>query len=542
MTTQTMDHDLRPLNHSLRAARNRLWLQRGARMLLRSLCVALAVALVAALLAGWRAPESVRSWIWMAAGAALLAGLSAALLSRPSLSEAARALDLSLGLQQQLGTAHELLSQRANGLLVPFQIARASALADGLPIASAFPLLPKRESGIALLLATATGTLLLLVSSGLVLPNPLSTIRLPSPFQETSRPAEEDAFGSLREADPPPARSAALEPVGRMLDEIQLRAQVGSLSSAAASAALSRANAELNRVANESRLRQEGLDDLADELRGTAAGREIAEGLRRGDYGRAAEQMRELGRESDQLSASAKQDLANALNRAASRSQGAEELSRSEGEAARALEQRDYSSTVQSMDRLAESVQRAAEQVVPQSELAETWRRLDELSRQLGQPGVQAGQEQRGLSPPTAQGTQGAGERRTGPQQGAPNGELRSGLAPSEGSLGRPAGGAPAGGAPGDARGGNPLGAQSPRLGPDGKPLDVEGQIGDRFPGQPASGSQSPSVLREGRANSGPSSTRGAEGPLSVPAENVFVPGDRRPTVRDYFSGGSGGQ
>lgn len=541
MTTQAVDRDLRPLHRSLQSARRRLWLQRGTLVLLRSLCLALSIALVAAVLAGWRAPESVQGWLWMASAAMPLVGLGAALTTRPSLSQAARAVDLHLGLRQQLGTAHELLSQRNDGLLAPLQIARASALAEGLSVSKAFPLLPRREVALALLLAAATGGMLLLVGMGLVLPNPLSAIRLPSPFRETPQPIEQDLFGSLRETDPPRARSAALEPVGRKLDDIQRQAQAGSLSSAAASAALSQANAELSRVANESRIRQEGLDNLANELRGTAAGREVAESLRQGNYDRAAEQLRELGRQSDQLSDSAKQELANALNGAAARSQDAQELSRSEGKAAESLGNRDYSSTVQSMDQLSQSVQNAANQMVPQSQLAETWQRLDQLNRQFGQPGAQGSMGQRGLSPPVAQAPQGAGERRSELQQGAPGDQ--QGFGPPQGSAGAQADGQPAGGAPGNARGGNPLGNQNPRLGPDGEPLDVEGQIGDRFPGQSGSDSQSPSVLREGKADSGPSSVGGgAGGPLSVPAENVFVPGDRRPTVRDYFSRGSGGQ
>ncbi|MHB0868817.1 MAG: hypothetical protein ACYC66_02315 [Chloroflexota bacterium] len=543
MTAQAVDRDLRPLHRSLQSARRHLWLQRGTLVLLRSLCAALSIALVAALLAGWRAPDSVQGWLWMASVAIPLVGLGAALATRPSLSQAARAVDLHLGLRQQLGTAHELLSQRNDGLLAPLQIARASALAEGLSVSKAFPLLPRREAALALLLASASGGMLLLVSMGLVLPNPLSAIRLPSPFRETAQPIEQDLFGSLRETDRPRARSAALEPVGRKLDDIQRQAQAGSLSSSAASAALAQANAELNRVANESRIRQEGLDNLANELRGTAAGRETAESLRQGNYERASERLRELGRQSDQLSASAKQELANALNRAAARSQDAQELSRSEGKAAESLENRDYSSTVQSMDQLSQSVQNAANQMVPQSQLAETWQRLDQLNRQFGQPGAQDSLGQRGLSPPVAQAPQGAGERRSELQQGSPGDQQGQGFGPPQGSAGAQADGQPAGGTPGNARGGNPLGDQNPRLGPDGEPLDVEGQIGDRFPGQSGSDSQSPSVLREGKADSGPSSVGGsAGGPLSVPAENVFVPGDRRPTVRDYFSRGSGGQ
>ncbi len=543
MTIQALDRDLRPLRRSFQSARRRLWLQRGILLLARSLCVALGFDLLAALLTGWQAPEPVLRWFWIAGGVAPLVGIGATMVARPSASEAARAVDLRLGLRQQLGTAEELLSRGTNGPLVSMQIARASDLAGGLSMSRAFPLIPRREAIVALLLAAITACLLLLVGMGVTLPNPLKVIRLPSLPAETPRAAEQDPFGSLREADQPKPRSAALDPVTRMMDDLQRQAQRGSLSSAAASAALAQANAELNRVANESRVRQEALDNLANELRGTAAGREAAESLRQGDYSRAAEQLKEMGQQSDQLSPSAKQELANALNRAASRSQGAGDLSKSEKKAADALQQGDYSSVVQSTDQLAKSVQNAANQTVPQSQLAESWQRLDQLNRQLGQPGTQNGDGQNGLSPPVAQAPQRAAERRSDLQQGQQGEQPGQGSGPADGNAAAPAAGQPGSGSPGNSRGGPPLGNQNPRLGPDGKPIDVEGQVAGRFPGQPGSDSESPSVLRQGNANSAPSSVGGgASGPLSVPAENVLVPGDRKPTVRDYFSRGSGGQ
>lgn len=93
---------------------------------------------------------------------------------------------------------------------------------------------------------------------------------------------------------------------------------------------------------------------------------------------------------------------------------------------------------------------------------------------------------------------------------------------------------------PGNAEGRPPLGDQNQRLDADGSPLDVEGQIGDRFPGEPGSDAQSPSVMREGKGSSISSGENGgADGPISVPAEKVLVPGDRRSIIRDYFNGGS---
>lgn len=540
MTVQAVGPSIQPLHRGLRAARRRLWYQRGILLVARSLCLALALALAAALLAAWQAPEPVRQALWGSAAAAIVAGLVGALLMRPSTSQAARAVDFRLGLFQQLGTAEELLARGADGRLASIQIARAAHLAGQLQVSRAFPLLPRRELLLALVLAAFTALLLTLVSMGLTLPNPLSAVRLPSFSREAPSAAQQDPFGSLKQQEQRKPRSAAMEPVGRILDELQRQSQRGAMTPLAASAALSQASAELNRVANESRIRQEALDNLANELRGTATGREVAESLRQGNYDRAAQQLRELGRKSDQLSTSARQELADALNRAAINSQEARELSSSESEAAQALEKANYSSTVESMDKLAQSVQNSANQLVPQNELADAWKRLEQLNRQLGQQGAQKDQNRGALSPPVAQGAQGA--ERKADLQGA-QGDQQAQAAGQEGAGADMPGGQPSVGSPGNARGGSPLGNENPRLGPDGKPLDVEGKIGDRFPGEPGSDSQSPSVMREGTGSPISSgSGGGASGPISVPAENVFVPGDRRPTVRDYFSRATGGQ
>lgn len=537
MAVQTVELDVQPLHRSFQMARRRLWWQRGIQTVARSICVALGTALLASLLAGWQAPEGLRGGLWTAAALAPLAGLLAALLTRPSFSEAARIVDLRLDLQQQLGTAEELLSRGVRGELASLQVAKASDLARELSTARAFPLVPKREASLALLLAVLTTCLLVALSMGYTLPNPLSAIRLPSFSREETSPAEQDLFGSLRERDAAQRRSPAMEPFRQMLDELQRQSQRGSISASAATAALAQANAELNRVAADSRIRQEALEKLANELRGTSAGREAAESLRQGDYDRAAEQLRELGRQSDRLSPTAKQELSEALNRAAARSQSAQQLSRSESAAAEALREGDYSSVVESMDRLARSVEETADQMVSQSELAEAWQRMEEMGKQFGRSPSQGANARPPLSPPVAQAPQGAAERRGNLQQGSGPGQAQAqaGMEGSQASKGP--------GQPGNMRGGPPLGEEKERLGPDGTPLEVEGRVGDRFPGEPGSDSQNPSVLREGKANSLSSpGAQGAEGPISVPDERVIVPGDRRPIVRDYFTRGSRGQ
>ncbi len=542
-----MEDNLRPLHRSFGVARRLLWWQRGLLALARSLCAALALALTAAFLAAWQLPQTALNWLWLASGLIPLAGLAIALALRPSRSQAARAVDLHLGLRQQLGTAEELLSRGSEGRLTPLQIARASELAAGLELPRAFPLLPKREAIAALLLAAATALMIGLVSRGMILPNPFSAIHLPSLSREAPKPANQDFFGNPQDTHKPKAQSPAVEQINRLLDQIQKQAQQGTLSSAAASAALAAANSQLNQIASESRNRQQALDNLANSLQGTAAGRDAAQSLRQGNYSQAADQIRQMGQHSDQLSPQAKQELANALNSAASQSQSTPDLAESEKDAANRLQSGDYSSVVQSTDQLAQSVQKAADQRVSQSELANSWQRLQQINQQYGQAGAQNSQSQGMMTPPVAQAAQGASERRSGLQQqnqqpGNQGGQQGFGEGPPQRGGNSSADRQNGGGSPGNSRGGPPLGNPNPQLGPDGKPLDVQGQIAGQFPGEAGGSSEPPAVLRQGQGNSIPSTVGGgADGPLSVPPENVFVPGERRPTVRDYFNGGSGG-
>ena len=539
MAVQTVEANLAPLYGTFVRARRRYWWERGLRTVTRSLCVSASFSLVAALLSGWQAPENVITVFWAIGALAVITGLLLALALRPSQAEATRAVDLRLGLREQLGTAEWLLARGGGGGLIPFQLAAASGLARNLPVAQAFSLLPRREALFALPLAAVAGIVMLLVSLGLVLPNPLSAIHLPALGRHASN-ALEELQGARREDAGSSSRSPALDSVRRTLDELRAQSRTKTLNPSAAAAALAQASGELNRVANESRSQQEALDSLANQLQGTAAGRDVAESLRQGNYDKAAQQLQDLGRQSDQLSASAKRQLSDALRNAASQSPQAPELAQSERQASKAFQQQDYSSLVQSMDQLAGAVKDSANRMVPQSELADTWQQLEQLGEQLGGAALQNAQGQELITPPVAQAPQATTERNAQLQQGMPG---RPGGAAAVGAPERTAGNQPGGsGPPGNTPGGPALGNENPRLGPDGKPLDVQGTIGDRFPTD-SPGSQPPSILREGSGNAlSGGEDQSASGPLSVPAENVFVPGDRRPIVRDYFSKGSGGQ
>ena len=538
MAVQELTFNVQPLHRTFQAARRWLWLQKGLRVLAMSLCVSLGFLLIAALLALFGAPDAFRKWLWLAAVCALPVGLLAAFLLRPSEAEAVRTVDLYLDLRQQLGTAQELLSTGSDGTLVRWQLAQASDLAGDLPVSRAFPLLPKREAAMALLLAVASAGLLELASLGVTIPNPLASLQLPGITRATPRGSSGSLFNRQGSPSAAQTRSPALEPTRQLLDEIQKQSQRGGLSQQAAASAIQQADAMLNQAAQDSSIRQEALDNLATNLRDTAAANDIAQSLLQGDYQKAAQQLRDLGSQADQLSPAARQQLAQALRNSAAQSQGLQQLARTENQAAQSIQRADSSYTSQAMNSLAQAVQDAGSQVIPQSDLANTWQQLTDLNNQLASSS-QGADTQTPASPQLSQGSEGTAQLSAGMQQGSGSSSGQpTGTDPSSspGNGGGQLTGS--GGSPGNGQGGPALGASNPRLGPDGKPLDISGKIAGQFSGQPPDSSTPPSVMRQGNASStGSDQASGAE---TAPAENVFVPGDQRPVVRDYFGGGTG--
>ncbi len=543
MAVQELDLSIRPLVRSFHSARRRLWLQRGLRALAQSLCAAALFALIAAILTLFQAPQPVLSWLWAAAALTPVSGVIAAFFTRPSEAEAIRMADLHLGLHQQLGTAHELLTRGSEGSLVPWQLARASEVASDVELSRAFAVLPRREVALAGLLVAATAGTLVLVSIGVVLTNPFRDVKIPGVTKPASVASEPPLFGKPSQANSAVRRSPALDSTRQLLNQVQRQAQRGNLSQAAAASALQQASAELNKAAQESLARQEALDNLASQLRGSAAGNDVSQSLRQGDYQQAAQQIRDLGSQSDQFSSAAKQQLSQALSNAAAQSQATQQLSRPENRASQALQrQGDSQQSSYSMDRLAQAVEDTGNQVISQSELAQTWQQLDDLNRQLANSN-QNNNGQSSVAPPSAQAPNSAAEKPGAPQQSASPGGAQQPSDQSADGLGQGGGQPPTGGGSGagNTPGGPPLGNPNPPLGADGKPLDLQGQISDKFSNQPDGSGQPPSVMRQGDASTPGGQAQTADGSASVPAENVFVPSDRQSIVRDYFSSGNEG-
>jgi hypothetical protein len=238
------------------------------------------------------------------------------------------------------------------------------------------------------------------------------------------------------------------------------------------------------------------LQALADALRDQGATRPAAEALDRGDLGGAAQRLRELADQADQLSQSARDDLAESLRGAAQRIAPAnpslaDQLRRS----AEGLEQGGQKAS-QALDDLARAIEGL------QTTQAPAGGDQGQTGQQGGQTGQQGGQS----------GDQGA-------QSGDQGGQGDAGQGANPGGAGR--------GAAGEQR---PAG-RTERLGVPGQPvpLDTEG------PGQVAA---EPSDRPPTTSNVVPGTTGGdssSDRRVQIGTDPLRVPLDERDVVQNYF-------
>jgi hypothetical protein len=292
----------------------------------------------------------------------------------------------------------------------------------------------------------------------------------------------------------------------------------------------------------ESQEAQSGLDRLGEALDTESSTQPAGDSLRQGDPQAAADQLRELGVENDQLSDEAKRSLAESLERAADETQGNRALRRAENDAAQALRDGDYERIRDSLDRLADALEQTAADIIPQDELAQSFpsptatggaeadaegspgetNEVDDGDSSGGEQGTGQGSEQEGSSQAGGEGNpQGEGE---GEQPG-------QGGAQSEGGEGQSQSGAPGQGT----RVGGPT--DNSNIDAPGNPFELEGQPD---PNANRSGDEE----RPGLELDGGSGTSGGALPaqpgstVDAPGENPGLPMDRWDIVRRYFEHG----
>ncbi len=481
----------------------RLWWRHSLRLVLRTLTVGLGVLFVAGALAtlGLAPPPDTR--LLLVVGGVILGVLALAIARRPSLLATARAVDRTVGLADRLGTAVELATRGPAGALAVVQIADATAVARRLRPADAVPLAGARHDALLTLgLALLTAGTLLLAGLGDGRPSLLVALR-------HLLGGDADHVSAAQATVPPgPTDRAQLDSrLAPLLEQLEsLRANEATLSPEEVAARRAAAAQQLADLAATSRTLQEALAELARALQGAAAGREVAENLLQGDYQRAAEALKALGRDSDQLSQAGRRQLAEALRQAQAGVRPlSPELAERVQRAAQALGGRDYRRTERALDELADAVAQAGRGVVPQGDLG-----------LLGEALAEQGADLEAVL--AALGALGLGSNPAG--DGGPPG---------------PAGAGPPGTLPGAA---DP--AAVARLGAPGAPLPLESLPSlDGLPGLDAPDPDRPSVLAPVSIGTTTSTAPAAVGgPLSAPGETAPVPTERREVVRGYFGAG----
>jgi hypothetical protein len=308
-----------------------------------------------------------------------------------------------------------------------------------------------------------------------------------------------------------PRISAAL----RLLDELRARRDQGQLTPDQAAAMLGQAESLFNSQAADSRGRQTALQQLAKALEQSSVTSDAARSVRSGEMSEAAANLEQLGRDADQLSAEARQQLGESLRRAAGASQGLPSLADRARRAADALQRGDYQATQQALSALAREVGQTRPESADGGELQAALERLDQERQQAG---LASGSRQAG-------GEQGrSGEAASGTGQGEPRPGSSANMAQAGQSGGR---GQPGGSAPGEGTerpaGSGALDAPSPRLDVAPRSEEVTARTSDD--GQPGG--------KRERAEGGPPGGAGSE----LAAEAGLAPslveaGDREERVR----------
>jgi hypothetical protein len=276
------------------------------------------------------------------------ASLAFALGQRPTRLRAARQADQQGSLRNRLATAAEILEGRISSDLGGLQLADTALTCAALPGWRAFP-----HSTVAARNAALVGTAAL---AALV----VALLMVAAPLAPTQAPAA----GLAAEQ----ASSAAAEKPEAM-----------------ATAAIVASPRQLQQARTRSVTEQAALAQLADHLRQTAAARDVGQALQRGDVAAASILLNQLAQDSDQLSQTAKQELAGALLDA-SRGTSAldKQLAAAELAATVAMTRADYQAARAALQNLVAAVVTAQTGTLTQQQLIE---QIQQLERQAALAG-----------------------------------------------------------------------------------------------------------------------------------------------------------
>lgn len=339
------DHVARLLDQLVR----RIWFQRTLTVLCRAAWLPLLVGI------GWLAIElrdgpdfNARALIWIEA-AFIGPALAFAFAIKPTRREVARALDRSFDLQDRMVTAFENIGRNVpdpgGPVPVPYlQIADAANVITELRRHQVFRIhFPIRELVLGIACAQLLAALFFMRGAGGDIP--------------------------AIAGNPVPVYVSAAE---RLANQRRPESPANAVTTDAPTRAVVQARAERSNQA------QQDLKRLAGALADQAVTRAAAEAILQGDYARAADLIRQVAENADQLSEAARQGLANDLDQAAAEmSAGSEDLADSSRDAAAGLREGGEAAK-DGMRQLGDEVDRTAADIVSQQDLANDMQRAEE--------------------------------------------------------------------------------------------------------------------------------------------------------------------
>lgn len=411
-----------------------LQLQMGLTLAVRLVAVGLVLdclALVSVRLLPYRLPPQALVAVPVALAAA---GALWAALRPPSPYRVARIVDDHLRLKERVLTALE--TRGAGPGLAQHQFRDTVEHLRRIEPLEAFPVrLPKRAGNLVVVL--------LVLTIGLYFaPNPMERFldQQEQARQVVKQQAERIAALAeemVREEPEPTPELAAAEAA---LQEAARRLEREARTQEEAMAALSALEQRLMGLqSSQGRDAEEAITALLNSLAGTAAGRDIANDLARGDYRSAAERLRQMGRDGSAMSEADRRSLARALRSAGAAASASDpSLGQRLQQGAAGLEQGQPNALDSAADELEQAGREAMAQSALERALAQIQRSRSAISRLPGQGGGSRGAQsaqgdarQRGL---TDLDSSGPNSRRG---EGNDSGDLPGGSLPGKGAIAR---------------------------------------------------------------------------------------------------------
>jgi hypothetical protein len=532
--------------------KRRIWLQRAVLLFIRGAVLVAGVFAIASFLdlARFPVPQAI---LGVAAVFVSLLSLVLILQQRVSYFDAARVLDRRLGLHQVIGTAVELTGQNADGRLARLQMRRATDALRRLESRDAIRIgLPMRDLRAFAALAVMALLFTYVAALNLTWPGTPPAEDLASdPGADITSEVPYDQ--SYYEGD----GGSTLDPelFNNSLDDYRADLENQNLSPEEVQQRMAEIQAAMAQRAEQLNKQRQALADLADALSDSSTTSDAADSIRRGDFQKASQQLAELGKQSQQLSARARQDLARRLAEAAKKVQpNNQELANRMAKAAQQLSSSDAKASEQALGELGEGVQQAGDQMKQLQDASGNYdpsmmdqdaaggasdlsaEDLSALQNFEGGAGEQ-GQGAEGDMGEMGEGFDGAGLGADGQSgaSGQPGSGQRSDQLGEEASAGAGAGGGKSNV--------EQYRAQSADKNSQGKVLELRGRP------NPAAGDgvlddsgKVPLVASNDGSVGGASGSGGRSvivDPLTVRGEQNFVPWEKRQIVKDFFTGAS---